>query len=141
MASPLQVQLILCDAAQSDSSGKIHMLGAGWSVARLGSAHAVAVLMKVPWDRANEPIQLTLDMRDQDGGLDVLDPSAAPSAERRVHAQGQIEVGRPPGIAPGSLLDAAFALNVAPLPIRPGRYEWLLTIDGQQHVAPFTIMG
>ena len=49
MASPLEVHLILCDAAQAES-GKVHMLGAGWSITGSPSApHAVAVLIKVPW--------------------------------------------------------------------------------------------
>jgi len=33
MASPVAAQLILCDAAVADqATGKVHMLGAGWSV-------------------------------------------------------------------------------------------------------------
>jgi hypothetical protein len=29
MTSPLDIKLILCDAAQADPNGKVHILGAG----------------------------------------------------------------------------------------------------------------
>ena len=55
MASKVEAKLILCDAAQADpNTGKVHMLGAGWSLTRSPTTHAVVVLMKVPWDRTNE---------------------------------------------------------------------------------------
>ncbi|HEX6871125.1 MAG TPA: hypothetical protein VF163_08505 [Micromonosporaceae bacterium] len=125
MASPLDVQLILCDAAQADPSGKVHMLGAGWSVTRSPTGHAVAVLIKVPWDRANERLPLRLDLVDADG-----QPVQLPTADGSVgvRADGLIEVGRPPGMEPGSPLDAAFALNVPSLPLAPGRYSWRLSL-------------
>jgi len=68
MASPLDVQLILCDAAQADTAtGKVHMLGAGWSLTRAPVTHAVVLLAKVPWDRTNQRIPFTLTLRDGDG--------------------------------------------------------------------------
>lgn len=139
MASPLDVQLILCDAAQADSgSGKVHMLGAGWSVTSSPSSHAVALLIKVPWDRANERLSLALELRDADGQPVVL---TMPEGNAAVRAQGELEVGRPAGIAPGSALDASFALNVPPLPLAPGRYEWHVTVAGQIFSAFFTVRG
>jgi len=134
------VQLILCDAAQADpGSGKVHMLGAGWSMTRSPSTHAVVVLMKIPWDRTNEPIGLTIKLLDADGRparIGTPEPVAeAPSTDARV------EVGRPPGIAPGSLLDASFVLNVPALPLQPGRYEWRVEVDQDSHSAPFTVLS
>jgi len=32
MASSLDITLILCDAAQADPNGNVHMLGVGWSI-------------------------------------------------------------------------------------------------------------
>jgi hypothetical protein len=46
---------------------------------------------------------------------------------------GDFEVGRPPGLKPGTPLDFPVAMNSTPLPLEPGRYEWRLTIDGQSH--------
>jgi hypothetical protein len=137
MGSPLDVQLILCDAAQADAgSGKVHMLGAGWSITSSPTSHAVALLIKVPWDRANERLNLTLELRDADGGA-VLLPT--PNGNAAVRAQGELEVGRPAGIAPGSALDASFAMNVPPLPLPPGRYEWHVTVAEQIFSAFFSV--
>jgi hypothetical protein len=139
MASPLEVQLILCDAAQSDPlTGKIHMLGAGWSTTMAPATHAVAVLIKVPWDRSNQRLHLTLELRTGDGEPVAFD---TPNGRSVVRAEGDVEVGRPPGIPPGSLLDASFALNVAPLPLSPGRYEWHLDVAEEQRWAAFTVRG
>jgi hypothetical protein len=137
MASPLEVQLILCDAAQADpSTGKVHMLGAGWSTTGSPAAHAVAVLAKVPWDRANQKLPLTLELYDADGAPVAFE---TPGGRAVVRTEAQIEVGRPPGTAPGSMLDASFALNVAPLPLGPGRYEWRLTFGEETRVASFSV--
>jgi hypothetical protein len=136
MASPLEVHLILCDAAQAES-GKVHMLGAGWSITGSPTApHAVAVLVKVPWDRTNQPMSLKVQLHEADGG-----PVSVPTAEEPLHvmAQALIEVGRPPGLAPGSMLDASFAFNIPSLPLAPGRYEWRLTLAEHEQVASFTV--
>jgi hypothetical protein len=140
MSSPIAAQLILCDAAQADpGSGKVHMLGAGWSMTRSPTSHAVAVLMKIPWDRANEQITLTVKLLDTDGRpAQIITPNGVTPA---AHAEGRVEVGRPAGIAPGSLLDASFVMNVPPLALSPGRYEWRLEIGEDSYSAPFTVLG
>jgi hypothetical protein len=136
MASPLDVHLILCDAAQAES-GKIHMLGAGWSITGSPTApHAVAVLIKVPWDRANQSMSLKLQMLEADGSPVTVPTPEGPLA---IGTEAKIEVGRPPGLAPGSMLDASFALNIPSLPLSPGRYEWRLTIADQEFFASFTV--
>ena len=56
-----------------------------------------------------------------------------------IGADAEIEVGRPPGLAPGSMLDASFALNIPSLPLAPGRYEWRLTLADQEFTASFTV--
>lgn len=139
MGSPIEVQLILCDAAQADPSGKVHMLGAGWSMTKSPTSHAVVVLLKVPWDRTNEVHELELILLDADGHPATLRGPNGTATE--VRAGGRVEVGRPPGVAPGSRLSASFALNVAPMVLAPGRYEWRLEIDGSSHAAPFTVLG
>ena len=75
-------------------------------------------------------------------GLDPVLPNADGGAgATRVEFQGRFEAGRPAGLAPGSELDAPFAVNIAGLPLAPGRYEWQVEID--QNVVgrvPFTVM-
>jgi len=138
MATPIEVQLILCDAAQADQAGKVHMLGAGWSITGTPTSHAVAVLIKVPWDRANQKLPMRLQLLDSDGHP-VLLPS--PNGATTIEQAGDIEVGRPAGVAAGSMLDAAFALNVPPLPLAPGRYEWRLELAEFTYSTSFTVRG
>ena len=96
----------------------------------------VAILIKVPWDRSNERLNLGLELRDADGGA-VHVPT--PQGTAAVRAQGELEVGRPAGIAPGSPLDASFAMNIPPLPLAPGRYEWHVTVAEQIYSAFFSV--
>jgi hypothetical protein len=138
MESTLEAHVILCDAAVGEAAtGKVHMLGAGWSViGRPVGPHAVVVLMKIPWDRANVQLPLRLELHGADGGP-ILFPT--PDGPLPVSGQGTVEVGRPPGIAPGSMLDASFVLNVGALPLGAGRYEWRLRLADLEVPAPFTV--
>lgn len=140
MASPLEIKVILCDAAVADPAGKLHMLGAGWSVTGSPTApQAVALLIKIPWDRANQRIKLSLRLLDPDGrqiSLPGIDGSPTP-----IGHEGEIEAGRPPGVAPGSMLDAALAISVPPMPLPLGRYEWRLDIADQTISESFAVRG
>lgn len=137
MASPLSAVLILCDAAVADPLGKVHMLGAGWS--RTGSPTApaaVVALIRVPWDRANQRIPLSLGLHDSDGGLVHL---PTPDGEEAIRSQAELEVGRPPGMAAGSPLDYPFVMSLPPLPLQPGRYEWRLDLAEQTFHTDFQV--
>ncbi|HWH28928.1 MAG TPA: hypothetical protein VNU26_08210 [Mycobacteriales bacterium] len=138
MASPVDAILVLCDAAVADqATGKVHMLGAGWS--RTGSPtapSAVVAMIKVPWDRANQRLDLTLHLQDSDGQLVTL---STPEGAQPVRADGAVEVGRPPGVTPGSPLDTSFVLSLPPLPLSPGRYEWRLHVAERDFVASFEV--
>jgi hypothetical protein len=139
MASPMEAQLILADSAVADPSGKIHMLGAGWSTTTSPTPpHAVAVLAKVPWDRANQKMVMKLRLLDADGHPVELDTQQGKAG---IGTTGEIEVGRPPGVPPGITLDAGFAVNVQPLPLPPGRYHWQLEIAEMTLNAFFTVLG
>ncbi len=138
MASPIDAQMLLCDAAVADPTGKVHMLGAGWSQTSSPTApSAVAVMLKIPWDRANQPIPVSLKLLDSDGrpvGVGAPDGSQTPIAH-----EGVIEVGRPPGVAHGSLLDASFILNLPSLPLPAGRYEWRLDVGNTSQAVSFQV--
>lgn len=134
MAAPVEVQVILCDAAVADASGKLHMLGAGWSLtASPTSPHAVALLIKVPWDRTNQKLPLMLELLDADGAPVEL-------TDGPIGVQAEIEVGRPPGIPAGIMLDSAFTVGLGPLPLLPGRYQWRASLSGQLFSAFFTVL-
>jgi hypothetical protein len=93
--------------------------------------------MKIPWDRTNQAIPLSLVLLDSDG-QQVSVPTDR--GDKPIRTGANLEVGRPPGIAPGTPIDASFVVNMSPLPLSPGRYEWRLTIqpDDEFH-ASFTV--
>jgi hypothetical protein len=131
--------MLLCDAAVADPGGKLHMLGAGWSMTGSPtSPQAVAVLLKIPWDRANERLTLSLRLLDQDGRQVTV---GTPDGAQGVTMDGEIETGRPPGVAPGSQLDAALAFTVPSLPLPPGRYQWRLDVAEDTFTTSFQVLG
>lgn len=138
MAYPVEVQIILCDAAVADPNGKLHMLGAGWSLtASPTSPHAIALLIKVPWDRTDQRLPLELELLDADG-IPVQLPTPEGYGPVSVHAE--IEVGRPTGVPEGIMLDSAFTVGLGPLPLRPGRYQWRANLADQLFSAFFTVL-
>lgn len=121
--------MLLCDAAQS-VGGKLFVLGGGWSqipAAALagGASMALAVHIAVPWDQANEPLALVARLTTEDGK--EVDLGGGP-----IQAEGQLEVGRPPGLKRGTPLDSTLALNFAGLTLNPGGYVWQLLVNGDE---------
>ena len=138
----MKTTLLLCDHAQ-EVAGKLYVLGGGWSIYRgTPVTMALAVKIAVPWDEANTPHALSARLVTEDG----LDPTLVGSDGQRAPApiqfEGSFEAGRPPGLPPGSDLDAPFAVNIAGLPLPPGRYEWRVAIDGElEDRVAFTVMA
>lgn len=99
---------------------------------------AVALLIKVPWYRANEPLHLIVELLDSnDAPVEVQ----GPSGPQRIAAKADLEVGRPVGLAAGTRLDASMALNFPPMPLAPGGYRWRATIGGDVQEEWFTVRG
>lgn len=92
-------------------------------------------MLKIPWDRSNEQIPTSLTLVDADGTPVELPEVGVLRAEQTV------EVGRPPGIAHGSLIDAAYQLSVGPLPLSSGRYQWRLDVADQHFSVAFQVRG
>jgi hypothetical protein len=136
----VRASLILADyAAQDAPGGKVHLMGAGWSMTGPApTTHAVAAFVKVSWDETNIPHAVTLRLVDSDG-LVVTVPG--PEEEQRIEFPGNLEVPRPAGIPHGSEIDATFVVNIGALPLTPGqRYRWELEIDGELAAAePFLV--
>lgn len=134
MASPITAQLLLADAPQVDpTSGKVHLLGAGWSVTGTPTApQAVVAFIGVPWDRTNQQLPLRLQLLDEDGEQVRL---AGPLEEQVVSAETTLEVGRPAGLAAGTTISAPFSLSLPSMPLAPGRYEWRLEVAAE----PFSV--
>ncbi len=132
--------MILADYAVV-SDGKLTIVGGGWSqTGPEPSAFGIGLLIQVPWDQANTRHAFSVELLDADGAEVVI--RTEDEDEQPVAFGGEFEVGRPPGLKPGTPLDFPVAVNSTPLPLEPGRYEWRLTIDGQSRefwTLPFTV--
>jgi len=128
--------MLLCDAAEQQG-GKLYILGAGWSTIHFSDVPvnmALAVKLAVPWDQANEAHRMKAALLTEDG--EPVDVGAGP-----VHAEGDIEVGRPPGLKRGTPLDVPFVLPFPNLVLPAGGYVWELEIDGTQMArTPFRVL-
>jgi hypothetical protein len=135
----VKATLILADYAVV-SDGKLTIVGGGWSqTGPEPASFGIALLIQVPWDQANTVHSFSVELLDADGVPVVVD---ADEGEQAVAFGGEFEVGRPPGIKPGTPLDFPVAVNSTPLPLEAGRYEWRLTIDSSSRAdwtLPFTV--
>jgi hypothetical protein len=124
--NPLRVTMLLCDAAQV-SGGKLYILGGGWNICRPDlPSMAVALLVMVPWDMANRSFDWKLQLYNEDGN-----PLALGKEGKEVAFTGQFEVGRPPGLKKGQVLQVPLALNMAGIPLQESSgYYWAFLIDG-----------
>ena len=97
---------------------------------------AVAFILHVPWDETNRRFTWTLDLLDADGKPVVL--PTEPGKFTAIHMENQIEVGRPPGIKPGSSINVPFAVNITPLPLTPDQtFVWVLRVADREWRASF----
>jgi uncharacterized protein DUF6941 len=121
--------MMLADAAQA-AEGKLYILGGGWNLTGPDpTPSAIAIYVEVSWDLANMQHRWRLELLDSDGQPVMVQ---GPVGEQALLLEGAFEVGRPPGVRPGTGLGIPLAINLGPIPLLPGgRYEWRLTI-GQQ---------
>lgn len=121
----MRVTMLLADAAQ-EVNGKLYVLGGGWSVTGPDlPPMSLAIKLDVPWSEANQTHRFEIVLVDADGR------TVGVGDGQKVRVDGTFEVGRPAGLLAGSDIDFAFAVNVPPFPLPPGRYAWQLSIDGQ----------
>jgi hypothetical protein len=120
----MRATLLLCDYAEA-VNGKLYVMGAGWNVLYAVDRPvntAVAALIEVPWDQTNQRSRLRVELVTADGEqVSVM--------EQQVAAVGEFEIGRPPGVKPGTSFNAPFAWNFTGLILPAGGYEWRLTIN------------
>jgi hypothetical protein len=123
----MKATFLLADYAKV-SDGKLDVLGAAWSVAGPGPvAFFVAGVVQVPWDQTNVAHMVRLELLDADGTA-VLHPAN----DEPIFAEFQVEVGRPPGVKPGTPMDVPIAVPFGAFQLEPGgRYEVRATIDGR----------
>ena len=119
----VSVTMLLADAAQV-ADGKLFILGGGLNaVGPRPQPLAIALLLSVPWDRANISHQWSIELLDEDG-------HPVPNAQDPVAVRGRFEAGQPAGLQPGTPLGVPLAINFATLPVKPGSsYIWQLLIE------------
>jgi hypothetical protein len=119
---------MLADHAQV-AEGKLYINGGGWTITGPQPVpFAIAMFVEVPWDQTNTKHTLVLDLVDGDGHPAM---TIGPEGEAPIRVESQLEVGRPVGVKPGTMLGVPFAINFGPIPLAPGeQYVWQLSIDG-----------
>jgi len=126
----VKITMVLADAA-TVSEGKLNLLGAGWTVTGpQPTASAIGLIVHVPWDETNRRHRLALRLVDADGAhVEVDQPDGS---GQRIEVLAEFEVGRPPGVVPGTRLPMPLAVPIGPIPLIPGqRYVWELSVDGR----------
>lgn len=104
-----QVEFLLVGDHAEANSGKLNMLGAGWTDLWRAQApestgppithFGIAIGVLVPWADTNQPHHLTVQIEDEDGQV-LGEPIEA-----------DIEMGRPPGLPEGADQRAILAIN------------------------------
>ena len=117
--------MLLCDAAQV-VEGKLFLMGGGWThsaTAGQSMTMALAILIEVPWEQANQEHTLRAILLTADG-----EPLS--QGDQAVLSEGSFEVGRPVGLRKGAPINMPFALTHSGVILDPGSYVWELEIDG-----------
>lgn len=123
--SSWKIVMLLADSAQA-VNGKLYILGGGWSMTGpQPMPSAIAIKFEVPWEAANRKHRIRIELLDSDGQPVML---PGPESPQPMLITADLEVGRPAGLSPGTPLDSPFAINIGPLPLKGGRYEWRCTI-------------
>lgn len=120
--------ILLADFAEA-IGGKLYIQGGGWSHVQLDAPLLdvyVAGMVFVPWDDANRRRRLLLQLFDADGAEVTFDGQP-------VEMRGEFEVGRPPGMTPGTEIEFPISAKFAGMPLQPGRYRFQLSV-GAAHI-------
>jgi hypothetical protein len=126
----VKVTVLVADAAQ-ELGGKIYALGVGWSVIPTPTPpHALIILIDVDWTETNRRFNLRAELVDSDMQPVMVQTGVG---EQPVQIEGEVEVGRPAGLPPGSSIRVPFVASFGPLVLVAGsRYEWRVTINGER---------
>ena len=84
----------------------------------------------MPWEAAGIEHTLRFDLLDDQGHPVLVE---TPHGEQPVRVEGQFHVAPHPGLKRGTPLVMPIAMNLPPQPLRPGRYEWRLEINGETY--------
>ena len=122
--------LILADYAQV-LGGKLFLAGGGWDklhVAKFPTSQPVGIALsfRVPWTETNVKHSFQLEIQSIDG-------------EKSMRADGQFEVGRPPGAVPGNDQRTQIAVGLQMDFKKPGEFVVIANIQGDSVRFPFSV--
>jgi hypothetical protein len=123
------VTSILADAAQVQS-GKLYILGGG--IDQIPAAHpfALTLIFHVGWDETNKRHHVLVSLTNADGAQVHL---PTPTGNAPFEVRSEFEVGRPPGIPPGSTMYVPTVVMLGGgIPLQPGRYQFHIQVDGSE---------
>jgi len=120
----LSVTMLLADAAQV-ADGRLSVLGGGIAVLPpTPQPMALALIVTVPWSRADEVFPWVCELLQSDG-MPVM------AGDVPVLVNGQVAAGRPAGWPETQPLNVPVVISFNGLPVEPGKaYVWRLAIDG-----------
>lgn len=130
-AEEVKVTLVLADYA-AVAEGKLNVIGGGWTfTGPQPSPFGIGGIIEVPWNQTNQDHQFRFSLADIDGNPVEVE---TPEGVQPISLEGNFQVGRPPGMRPGSAVPFPFAFNGSPLPLSPGcHYVWHFAFDGREH--------
>lgn len=127
--------MLLCDYAE-EVNGKLYIMGGGWSTVLTPDVPfnmALAIKLSVPWIEANRRHAVVVRLL-----TEQFEPY--PIDGQNVELTYNMEVGRPPGLRPGSYLDAPLAARFQGLVLPVGSYLWELVVnDRVRKRVPFDV--
>jgi hypothetical protein len=121
----LSATMIMADAAQV-SDGKLSLLGGGIAIVpSRPQPMALALLVTLPYERAEQSIPWVCELLD-DAGMPVM------AGEVPVLVNGQVSAARAPGWPEHQPFNIPVVITFGALPVQAGRsYTWRLVIDGE----------
>ncbi len=115
--------------------GKLYLMGGGWDTSAVPEVPyqvrlAIAVGVRIGWEETNMTVSVRIVVQDDDG-------------QEQVKIEGQVQVGRPPQLMPGSSQLAQLAANVpVTIPALGGYRVHIEVGEGEaklQRMLPFRI--
>ncbi|MEO3804911.1 hypothetical protein [Nonomuraea sp. B1E8] len=129
----IEAFLVLADSATTDrASGKVHMLGAGWSLT--GPAippSAITGFLRIPWNEAGDEVRFRLQLLDDAHQAVTLLHDEADTRPVRYEGTVALRNAQPADEVMWQVpMNLSFAISIPPLPLASGRtYEWMLEVE------------
>ena len=127
----MRSKILLADSAEV-REGLLFLLGGTWAQVGPGSqSFAIAGVIEIEWEEANELHTIEFALDDEDGNP-LMVPSATGAQPFRISRT--FETGRPAGAPRGTTFNVPVAVPVPPIPWAPGRrYVLIVRINGNEH--------